>query len=110
MGTSANVATAKGKFRVRLRGKDQPPLPCTVGSSDGSVVRATLYPGKVAEVPLAIYQNLYTKFGRDVESRYVPDPLEGERNPSRDRDGNYMMREESKPGYVIEFLDGPPNK
>ena len=104
----ANVATKK--YRVRLR-NETVSLPCSIQNADphaGNVGRVTavLIPNQWVEVPECIYDMLKRKFMlRTDVTRMVPDYHANERNPrlKGDENSQTIMREEAKPGYIIEF-------
>ena len=104
----ANVATKA--FKVRLR-NETIPLPCSVENADPNKgntgrVRASLIPNQWTEVPECIYDMLKAKFLlRSDVTRMVPDYNANERNPrlKGDENSHTIMREEAKPGYIIEF-------
>ena len=86
-------------MKIRLRSCDHS-VPVSI-DADGKVMRATLIPNQFVEVPEAIYHMLHAKFALPSD-RLVPDYNENERHPHR-KDEGAIMRQESKPGYVLEF-------
>lgn len=106
--TTANVN--KKAFKVRLRNETMA-LPCSVQNAEQSKgnigrVSATLIPNQWTEVPECIYDMLKSKFlMKDDVTRMVPDANANYNTPrvKQDEHGETIMREEAKPGYIIEF-------
>ena len=86
---------------VRLRNETMS-LPVSV-DCDGRVLRYSLPPNQWVKVPDPIYELLRRKFAlRSDVTRQVPDALENERHP-HGKGEEAIMREEQRPGYIIEF-------
>ena len=92
-------------YKVRLRNETIPLPVSATGEVDGraQTLRASLIPNQWTTVPEAIYNMLKAKFALKSDvSRMVPDAVENERHPHA-KGEEAIMREESKPGYIIEF-------
>ncbi len=88
--------------RIRLREKY--PLPCSI-DAEGKVTRVTLIPNQWVEVPEVIYTNMKNKNAlRSDLTRMVPD-YEANRKDPHAKGTEAIMREEVKPGYIMEFQD-----
>ena len=93
-------------YEARLRNEDMPLVVSIDGTEGGHQVthKVTMMPNKWMVVPLAINSLLKTKYALREDTRWVPDAIENQRNP-HGRNDETIMREEAKPGYIIEFRE-----
>ncbi len=94
------------EYEVRLRHEDMPLVVSIDGTEHGHQVthKVSLIPNKWMIVPECISILLKEKFALREDLRQVPDSLANERNP-HGRNDDAIMREEAKPGYIIEFRE-----
>ena len=97
----ATPITKQRMYKVRLRGEELP-LPVSV-DGEGRTHKAYLKPNVWTEVSEPIYLMLKHKFSLG-KTRLVPDYNKNEANPHT-KTADAAMREESMPGYIIEFKD-----
>lgn len=100
------VPTYVTEYEVRLRSEDMPLVVSVDGTEEGKTVthKVTLNPNKWTVVPLCINELLRTKFAIREDTRWVPDAIENQRRP-HGRNDETIMREEARPGYIIEFRE-----
>ena len=94
------------EYEVRLRNEDMPLVVSIDGTEGGKQVtyKSVLMPNQWLVVPECINTLLRDKFAVQEITRWVPDAVENQRRP-HGKDDQAIMREEDKPGYIIEFRD-----